>query len=123
MARMCEQYMRDYALPFAVWEIRLYLNSHPNDRCALRLYHKLLAQAECGNYASIYLEDGNKCREDTASALDRMDTAACACYGNLDELMSDCNGCECQTGDSCPIAWSWVEDPWPWDGCCPNCAD
>ena len=28
-----------YAIPFAAWEMRLYLNTHPNDRKALALYH------------------------------------------------------------------------------------
>lgn len=122
MNERCNCNMEDYSLPFAAWEIRLYLNSHPNDRCALRLYHKLIAKLPCGNYASIYLDCPTECEEESGSALDCMDNAACPCNGNLDELMADSRCCECQEGDCCPLTWCWLEDPWPWEGNCPHCA-
>lgn len=104
-----------HALPFATWELRLYLNSHPTDRCALRLYHQLLARAACGNYASVYLDCPTQCEEDVTSALDQMDDAVCAPYGNLDEMMESARCCSCQTGDCCPLSWAWLEEPWPWE--------
>ena len=123
MAGTRENCLYDYTLPFAAWEIRLYLNSHPHDRCALKLYYQLMQKANCANYASIDLDCANECEELSGSALDWMDNAACSPYGNLDELMDSTCGCECQNGDCCPLCWSWVEDPWPWDGGCPNCAE
>ena len=121
MADMHEGCLYDYTLPFAAWEIRLYLNSHPNDRCALKLYDQLMKKARCANYASIDLDCSYVCEEPAGSVLDWMDNAACASCGNLDELME--HTCECQEGDSCPLRWSWVDDPWPWDGCCTNCTE
>lgn len=44
---------RKYAYSFAAWEIRLYLNSHPRDRQALRLYQTYQDQSPCCNYAAI----------------------------------------------------------------------
>ena len=111
---------RDYALPFAAWELRLYLNSHPQDRCALRLYHQLMESMGCFTYAHTGLEYPACQGESTETVLERMDGAACPGWGNLDELTD--GGCACHTGDQCPIHWSWVDDPWPWDGGCPHCA-
>jgi len=44
-------------IAFAMWELRLYLNTHPNDKEALMMLHKL--QTECcePNYATTFLED------------------------------------------------------------------
>lgn len=36
----------DYALPFATWEVRLYLDTHPGDARALALYQQLCAQSQ-----------------------------------------------------------------------------
>lgn len=50
----------DYALPFATWEVRLYLDTHPGDARALALYQQLCAQSQgMQNYAC--LPDGNCC--------------------------------------------------------------
>lgn len=44
-------------IAFAMWELRLYLNTHPNDKEALMMLHKL--QTECcePNYATTFLEE------------------------------------------------------------------
>ena len=112
--------LQDYALPFAAWELRLYLNSHPQDRCALQLYYQLLAKARCATYAHTDLDCSACYEQDNCNALDYMDDAACPYSGNLSDLM---NGCGCDQGDCCPIRWEWVDDPWPWDGYCGNCAN
>lgn len=39
---------------FSAWEVRLYLNTHPNDECALRLYQQLCQQAPKPNYACTF---------------------------------------------------------------------
>lgn len=114
---------RDYALPFAAWELRLYLNSHPHDRCALKLYYQLLSKSRCATYAHTDMDCSPCYDQDNGTALNHMDDAACPGCGNLSDLMDDCNNCGCDNGDSCPIRWCWTDDPWPWDGCCPNCAD
>ncbi len=48
-----DDFDRTYAYPFAAWDIRLYLNSHPSDRQALRLYETYQANTDCCNYAAI----------------------------------------------------------------------
>ena len=40
---------------FELWELRLYLNTHPCDECALKLWKQKLRQAECGNYAGAFV--------------------------------------------------------------------
>lgn len=49
---MKHENMNEYALPFAAWELRLYLDTHPEDECALREYRRLcnMAGGKC-NYA------------------------------------------------------------------------
>lgn len=55
-------------IAFAMWELRLYLNTHPDDQEALVLLHKL--QTECcePNYATTFLED-IPCTDGTRSPL------------------------------------------------------
>ena len=44
----------DYAIPFAAWEVRLFLDTHPNDPEALSAYRQLCAQNLCeNNYACL----------------------------------------------------------------------
>ncbi len=45
------------AAAFAAWELRLYLNTHPNDKEALALFRKLCKEAEDENYATTFLTD------------------------------------------------------------------
>ena len=45
------------AAAFAAWELRLYLNTHPNDEEALKLFRKLCKEAEEPNYATSFLKD------------------------------------------------------------------
>lgn len=48
---------------FALWELRLYLNTHPNDRQALKMYETLCRQARHPNYACTFAPcDGAKSR-------------------------------------------------------------
>lgn len=42
---------------FAAWEMRLYLNTHPGDKEALKLFQKLCKEAEEPNYATSFLKD------------------------------------------------------------------
>ena len=45
------------AAAFAAWELRLYLDTHPNDEEALELFRKLCKEAEEPNYATTFLKD------------------------------------------------------------------
>ena len=103
---------QDYAIPVAAWELRLYLNSHPDDHCALRMYHELLDRGGCNNYASVYA-DCSRCGDETEDALDRFDEAAASNSSNLDAYC----GCDANDADesSCAIRWTWVDGPWPWE--------
>lgn len=42
---------------FAVWELRLYLNTHPNDKEAWALFRKLCEETEEPNYAVTFLKE------------------------------------------------------------------
>jgi len=43
-----------YALPFAAWEMRLFLDTHPRDRRAIAAYWQLCSQSPCsGSYACL----------------------------------------------------------------------
>ena len=48
---MCDACV-NLARSFAAWEVRLYLDTHPEDASALALYRRLCAQ-ECGGYACV----------------------------------------------------------------------
>ncbi len=45
-------------IAFAAWELRLYLNTHPNDARALALLHRLMAELAEPNYATSFLDAG-----------------------------------------------------------------
>mgnify|MGYP002562284903 FL=1 len=108
MAECVMNLRRDYALPFAAWELRLYLNTHPQDRCALKQYQALMDQLPDGNYAALLQE--TPCAMPTESALTALDAASNPGDGSL------CAACA--PGSSCPIYWEWLEGPWPWEcGC------
>ena len=42
---------------FAAWDLRLYLNTHPEDQEALALFRRLCDEAEEPNYATTFLDD------------------------------------------------------------------
>ena len=44
-------------IAFAMWELRLYLNTHPHDKEALMMLHKLQENCCEPNYATTFLED------------------------------------------------------------------
>ncbi len=112
-----------YAIPFAAWELRLYLNTHPTDRRALRLYYHLIRQCPYGNYASIHLDRPCNYLGMQDNALEMIDNAACNCTTNIDDMLASC-GCADELGDCndscCAIRWEWLDDAWPWDGVCGN---
>lgn len=81
----------DYALPFAAWEVRLYLDTHPDDRQALALYQSLCQQCGVkGSYACV----------------DAAMNQACPEYPSMPRHTP-----------ACPLRWTWVDEPWPWERC------
>ncbi len=42
-------------MAFSAWEVRLYLNAHPDDQAALQLYQRLCQQAPQPNYACTFV--------------------------------------------------------------------
>jgi len=48
---------------FAAWDLRLYLNTHPDDAEAKALFRRLQAEAEEPNYATTFLKDGCRCAD------------------------------------------------------------
>ena len=80
----------EYYLPFEAWDLRLYLNSHPNDERALSAYKQICAASHDNvNYACVGIE--------------KNDDKSCGCS----EINSRNN----------PKAsrWSWIDNPWPWE--------
>ena len=43
------------ALAFAAWELRLYLNTHPHDKAALKLFEEYERRLNCENYATTFV--------------------------------------------------------------------
>ena len=84
-------HIREYSLPFAAWEVRLYLDTHPNDRQALALYQSLCQR--CGS---------------------------AGCYACIDSALNQpCRECPAtpRAAQACPLRWTWVDEPWPWEHC------
>lgn len=52
----CAEPTRAQEMGFAAWEIRLYLDTHSNDECALHLYRELCEQCPCQNYACVFAQ-------------------------------------------------------------------
>ena len=46
------------AASFSAWDLRLYLNTHPDDKQAMALFRRLCEEAGEPNYATTFLEDG-----------------------------------------------------------------
>ena len=81
----------EYALSFAAWELRLYLDTHPDDEKALAAYKQLCAA------------QGNVCGYACNTAQGRMQNQAS-------------NGCAQPQRNVCgDKTWTWVNGPWPWE--------
>ena len=74
-----------FALPFAAWELRLYLDTHPDDERALAAYKKLCATIGGCSYPCVTPQGMMAAGTDSSSS--------CPCGGR----------------------WNWIDDPWPWE--------
>ena len=101
------QNMSSYALPFAAWELRLYLDTHPDDERALAAYKQLCAaQGGCtyacntpdghagGNHAGGHNGATGTCRACNGSTLTVATSQPQPCKGGR---------------------WRWIDGPWPWE--------
>ena len=51
----CAEPSARQTIGFSAWEVRLYLNTHPDDRAALQLYHQLCQQLKGTGYACAFV--------------------------------------------------------------------
>ena len=83
--------INEYTLPFAAWELRLYLDTHPEDEKALAAYRQICLTRGC-DYAchTPEGENGSSCH---LTARQKQNTCGC---GGIER-------------------WSWIDGPWPWE--------
>ena len=97
----------EYALPFAAWELRLYLDTHPDDGYALAAYKQLCA-AQGGCTYACHTPDGRAGGSHGGSV-----SGSCrACNGGTLTVSASQNlrGSVKHEG-----RWRWIDDPWPWE--------
>jgi len=58
----CAEPSAAQTIGFSAWEVRLYLNTHPDDRAALQLYEQLCHQAPRMTYACAFVPCGGNGR-------------------------------------------------------------
>lgn len=75
-------------LEFALVELNLYLDTHPDDEAALSTFNKL---------SSRYAEVRRAYEEQTGPLIN---------FGHSDS---------CRHADPSCDPWRWIEDPWPWE--------
>lgn len=78
------------AADFAAWETRLYLDTHPDDHQALKMFRRYCEMTGDPSYACTFVTTADQ----------SVAAPCCACPQPV-------------TG------WSWLDDPWPWEhqGC------
>ncbi len=54
----CPEPSAKQAMSFSAWELRLYLDTHPDDMQALELYKRYCAAMECPSYACTFTPEG-----------------------------------------------------------------
>ena len=130
--------MNEYSLPFAAWELRLYLDTNPDDERALGEYRRLCASIgdKC-SYACHTPDARMSGYESGAQGVNR--GSGCGCGGGLGtsrqgggnyggnrcdsgnynsgRCANDVCGCEDggNVSSSCGSVWSWIDGPWPWE--------
>ncbi len=99
------QNMSSYALPFAAWELRLYLDTHPDDERALAAYKQLCA-AQGGCTYACHTPDGHTGANHNGGHTGTTGTCR-ACNGAALTVMPKQT---CKGG-----RWRWIDGPWPWE--------
>lgn len=96
--RCCRGSDQHQATSFALWELRLYLDTHPCDARALTMLRHLDARTDQPSYATAFLTEGTRC---------------CREWDRNDDDRDSGEGRRC--------CWRWVEEPWPWEECLRDC--
>ena len=99
------QNMSSYAIPFAAWELRLYLDTHPDDERALAAYKQLCA-AQGGCTYACNTPDGHG------------DASHGGGHGGATGTCRACNGATLTVAPTQPCKggrWRWIDGPWPWE--------
>ena len=125
---MKKENMNEYALPFAAWELRLYLDTHPDDECALKEYRRLCAAS--GGNCNYACHTERTRPAPYANVRNGSNLGGCGFAGNmrggvLPMQRAENNGnvgtggcgCGCDGMNSADTAnvWSWIDGPWPWE--------
>ncbi|MBQ8508371.1 MAG: spore coat protein CotJB [Clostridia bacterium] len=76
---MRKQQMSAYTLPFTAWELRLYLDTHPNDTKALEAYRQVCAMTGGCNYACATPQGMSRAQDDNS----------CGCSGESWEWIAN----------------------------------
>lgn len=84
----------EYALSFAAWELRLYLDTHPDDERAFTAYKQLCAAQGGGCNYACHTADPK------------------AGHGNTAPL---CGCAPAVNGKKSGRVWHWIDSPWPWE--------
>jgi len=104
----CNSDKNEYAISFAAWELRLYLDTHPYDDRALKAYRELCdAQGEYCTYACNTGTSNGEKRVNSGS-MERIGTPRCVCAQNANPVNYACP-------DKAGRVWHWIDDPWPWE--------
>ncbi len=99
---MKQDNMNEYSLPFAAWELRLYLDTHPDDAAAFAKYKALCAamDGKC-NYACHITDTRNAARENDCgcgnNTRESVRESGCDCGRNTHTMARE-NGCGCRNG-------------------------
>ena len=112
------------AMSFAAWELRLYLDTHPNDERAFAAYKKLCESQGCTyacNVTGIAKEEKvSECHQAAPTPTPFNPIPGChrMTTGNV---RPGCNTPNPNPTTSvphkhpCGRVWHWIDDPWPWE--------
>ena len=117
---MNNETMNNSAVSFAAWELRLYLDTHPNDERAFAAYKQLCASQGCTYACNVIGEKDDKSDNcphtptpipfNPVPGTPRM---------NLGGGRPGCNApspiAPKPHKHPCGRVWHWIDDPWPWE--------
>ncbi len=115
---MNNEMTNDHAMSFAAWELRLYLNTHPNDERAYEAYRKLCASQGCNYACNVVAEESSN----KVSCCGATVTPApfSSIPGNIRtntnyQKQNNLNTRMSVSNKKCGRVWHWIDDPWPWE--------
>lgn len=111
------------AVSFAAWELRLYLNTHPNDERAFAAYKQLCESQGCTYACNVTgiekKEKASECCQAAPMPTPFNPVPGCHNRMNSGYVRSGCNSpmpiASKATKHPCDRVWHWIDDPWPWE--------